>query len=304
MTEVIINDSDLKAVEGQVVFITGGASGIGLATALLCTKLGAKVVVGDRSPLPTDVTQPNLSHVPLDVSSWQSLSAAFKEVVKLHGRIDHVFANAGIGPRTNLLEDNLDENGDLKEPDHATLDINLKSVMNTAALAFHYMKKDSRGGSVVLIGSASSFQRFQAVDYSTAKHGVLGLMRSFTLLLHPKLPIRINALAPCWTATKMIPSDFLQSVGVGFQGPETVARSAALLMADQSRHGQLIYSEEGRYMEIDEGLRAAARSLCQDREPITNAVDKMRMARHTEILSEFGAEISEAVERVAGVASQ
>ena len=129
-------------------------------------------------------------------------------------------------------------------------------------------------------------------------------MRSPTLLLHPKLPIRINALAPCWTATKMIPGDFLQSVGVGFQGPEIVARSAALLMADQSRHGQLIYSEEGRYMEIDEGLRAAARSLCQDREPITNAVDKMRMARHTEILSEFGAEKSEAVERVAGVASQ
>lgn len=129
-------------------------------------------------------------------------------------------------------------------------------------------------------------------------------MRSLTLLLHPKLPIRINALAPCWTATKMIPGDFLQSVGVGFQGPETVARSAVLLMADQSRHGQLIYSEEGRYMEIDEGLRAAARSLCQDREPITNAVDKMRMARHTEILSEFGTEKSEAVERVAGVASQ
>ncbi|KAK7549945.1 putative short-chain dehydrogenase [Phyllosticta citricarpa] len=305
MTEVKINDCDILSIKDDVVFITGGASGIGLDTALLCHQIGAKVVVGDRNPLPADVVQPSLSYVPLDVTSWESLSAAFKEVIKQHGRIDHVFANAGIGPKTNLLRDNVDENGDLKEPDHQVLDINLKSVMNTAALACHYFKKDSRGGSIVLTASGSSFQIFPVVDYTTAKHGVLGLLRSLTPLLHPKLPIRINALAPAWTATKMIPGDFLKSMGVRFQGSEVVARSAVLLMADQSRHGQLIYSEEGRYFEVEEGLRAAARNLCQsDGEPLADTLDRMKRERQTaSILGEFGVEDSEVVENATKASS-
>ncbi|KAK7534703.1 putative oxidoreductase,short chain dehydrogenase [Phyllosticta citribraziliensis] len=287
MTDVKINDSDLGSIRDHVVFITGGASGIGLATALLCIKNGAKVVVGDRNPLPADAVQRNLSYVSLDVTSWESLSAAFKEVLKQHGRVDHVFANAGVGPKTNLLEDNVDENGDLLEPSHHVLDINLKSVMNTTALACHHLKKSPQGGSVVLIGSASSFQVFPAVDYSTSKHGVLGLMRSLTTLLYPKFPIRINALAPSWTSTSIIPGDFMNALGIPFQGPETVARSAVLLMADPSRHGQVIYSEEGQLLEIEEGLRAAARNLVQgDREPIANTVDKMRQAQ--EAASFFG----------------
>lgn len=287
MTEVMINDSDLGSIRDHVIFITGGASGIGLATALLCIKNGAKVVVGDRNPLSTDVVQQNLSYVPLDVSSWESLSAAFKEGLKQHGRIDHVFANAGVGPKTNLLEDNVDENGDLMEPSHHVLDINLKSVMNTTALACHHLKKNPEGGSILLIGSASSFQVFPAVDYATSKHGVLGLMRSLTTLLYPKLPIRINALTPCWTSTKIIPGDFMNALGIPFQGPDVVARSAVLLMADQSRHGQVIYSEEGQFLEVDEGLLAAARSMVQgDREPIAKTVDKMRQAQ--EAASFFG----------------
>jgi hypothetical protein len=54
------------------------------------------------------------------------------------------------------MEEKLDERGDLLEPDHRTLEVNLKSVMNTVALAIHYMRHQETGGSIVLSGSASS----------------------------------------------------------------------------------------------------------------------------------------------------
>lgn len=59
-------------------------------------------------------------------------------------------------PRTTLLEDKVDNNGKLLEPDHRVLDVNLKSVMNTSALALHYMRKQDTPSSIVLTASASS----------------------------------------------------------------------------------------------------------------------------------------------------
>lgn len=156
MTEVQIDDQTLKALAGKVIIITGGSSGIGLATVSLALELGAKVVMGDRNPPPPKVEHENMAFFTLDVTSWDALSGLFEKAVELHGRIDHVFANAGVAPRTTLLEETLDSNGKLLEPDYRVIDINLKSVMNTTALAIHYMKKQESGGSIVLTASASS----------------------------------------------------------------------------------------------------------------------------------------------------
>ena len=149
------------------------------------------------------------------------------------------------------------------EPTHMTLDVNLKGVLNTVALGLHYLRKHEHGGSVVITASASSFQRFRLVDYATAKHGVLGFMRGLTPLL-ALLPqkIRINAICPSWTATGMVPKEFIESVsGLEAQGPEVVARSVAILLADDQRAGQLIYSIEGRFSEVDERLLAVAKEV-------------------------------------------
>lgn len=145
---------------------------------------------------PMPIEHENLAFQKTDVTSWAELSALFKLALMKHKQIDGVFANAGITGRNTYLEERLDESGDLLEPDHLVLEINLKAVVNTTALAIHYMKKQVSGGSVVLTASASSFQRFRLGDYTTAKHGVLGLMRSLEPILHPTLPIRINAIAP------------------------------------------------------------------------------------------------------------
>lgn len=66
--------------------------------------------------------------------------------------------------------------------------------------------------------------------------------------------IRVNAIAPSWTATGMVPKEFVENTGIKFQGPEVPARSAVVLMADKERQGQLIYSVVGRFFEIEDAV--------------------------------------------------
>lgn len=253
MTSFTISDQDFLVLKDKVVIITGGSSGIGLATVRLCLNSGAKVVVGDRNP-PPELERSKVSFFPLDVTSWNEQAAMFKKVEELHGTIDHVLANAGIAPLINLLEDDVDDHGVLMAPNLRVIDVNLIGCIYTTKLGLYYLKKAAKGGSIVLTASASSFQRFSPVDYTTTKHAVLGLMRGLVGHLHPKLPIRLNAVSPSWTDTNLVPRTFFESLGQPAQAPEIVARSIALLMVDTSRHGQLIYSANGRYKEVEESM--------------------------------------------------
>lgn len=103
----------------------------------------------------------------------------FKAAEKEYGKIDHVFANAGISPTITLLEDDVDENGDLLPPKMNTLNVNLTGCLYTVKLGIHYLKKNPNGGSIVITASGSSFARFPATDYSTRP----STMRSFTGIL-------------------------------------------------------------------------------------------------------------------------
>lgn len=68
------------------------------------------------------------------------------------------------------------------------------------------------------------------------------------------VPVRVNAIAPSWTGTSMVPQQLFNSAGVDTQTPDVVARAAAMLMADESRRGHLIHVDHGVYKEIDEAL--------------------------------------------------
>lgn len=83
-------------------------------------------------------------------------------------------------------------------------------------------------------------------------------MRGLAGHLHPKLPIRVNAVAPSWTGTRLVPVDLCKAAGVPVQSPEAAARSVLVLMADASRNQQLIYSTAGIYTEIENDLLKAA----------------------------------------------
>lgn len=119
----------------------------------------------------------------------------------------------------------------------------------------------------MVTASASSFQRFPIPDYTIAKHGVLGLVRTLSSYLHnphadlQQVPFRINAIAPSWTATGLTPKEKVEAAGMRTQPPEVAARSTLYLMADSTRHGQLLYSREGRFVEIEEPMLAHVRTM-------------------------------------------
>ncbi|KAJ4370914.1 hypothetical protein N0V86_008608 [Didymella sp. IMI 355093] len=260
MTDFQITDADLSRskFEGKVAIITGGSSGIGLATVELLGSLGATVISADINAPPK---AGSFVHIETDVSQWTSLTKLFKSTIATHGRIDFVFANAGVGPRANYLALETDAEGELIQPNTATLDVNLNSVINTATLAVHYMKSQKEGGSIVLMGSSTSLHPVRAIDYSTAKAGVLGFGRGLSVLLSAsKVPIRVNSLAPSWTATQVLPDlgDLLKAVNYNAQSTEVVARGAAYLFVDEQRHGEVVFVCEGKYKEIEKAILAPA----------------------------------------------
>lgn len=119
-----------------------------------------------REPAEGTVTSAHFTFHSANVAEWQDLVKVFKAALELHGRVDHVFANAGIGPKTNYVSGiELDDNGDPKEPTSAVLDVNLKGAINTAALGVHYIRQNPSSGSVVINASSSGLQRFRGVDY-------------------------------------------------------------------------------------------------------------------------------------------
>lgn len=90
-----MDDCDFSPLKGAVVVITGGSSGIGLATVKLLLTQGAKVIIGDLQEPPAVICSDRLSFLRTDVTSWTDLKDLFETAVKVFGQVNHVFANAG-----------------------------------------------------------------------------------------------------------------------------------------------------------------------------------------------------------------
>lgn len=95
MAPINIDDYDFSTLKDAVVVITGGSSGIGLATVKFLLTLGAKVVIGDLQEPPSEMPSDRLTFVRTDVTSWTDLKALFETAVNIFGQVNHVFANAG-----------------------------------------------------------------------------------------------------------------------------------------------------------------------------------------------------------------
>lgn len=177
----------------------------------------------------------------------------------------------------DLLLDEFDDDGELKPPNHIVFDINLAAVVDTVKLGIHHIRKNPGGGSIVVTASASSYQRYPCYDYTSAKHGVHGLVRGLFSEIGPDtdIPVRINGIAPSWTNTGIVNEALCAKAGVPSQGPEIAARSALILMADSSRHGEIIHSSQGKYFELESHLLSATHDILQEAptvEPVTRSL--------------------------------
>ncbi|RYP13364.1 hypothetical protein DL765_006905 [Monosporascus sp. GIB2] len=222
MMEVQINEEFIPRLDGKVALITGGASGIGDAAARILLGKGATVhVVCLEESMPSrpdddngaDRTENNsglLHYHACDVRAWADLRGVFAAV----GRVDLVFANAGVTEEADYFADVLDENGLLAEPDwRGIVDTNLFGVLNTVKLAWSAMRAHKVAGSIVITTSSVAYAPEQSLPvYAASKTALLGLIRALrsamattnTEATSESSIITINGVAPAATATGLL----------------------------------------------------------------------------------------------------
>ena len=181
----------MSKLTNKVAVITGGNSGMGLATARLFVKEGAKVIVTarneDRLNDSANLQDEGIRVIKADVQKKEDLKNLFKVVADEYGQVDIVFANAGIG-KIRPLEHVDDEHIDY------IFDTNVKGVINTVQSALPYFNGD--GGKVILNTSVSNVKGMPGLSvYAATKAAVRSLARSFSAELLPK-GIRVNAISP------------------------------------------------------------------------------------------------------------
>ncbi|KAK9897790.1 NAD(P)-binding protein [Cystobasidium minutum MCA 4210] len=207
---------DTDKLKGKVVLVTGAGSGIGYAFCTFAATLGSILVLVDFNEdsiktLKREIDESNVSgeaHITprTSVSDWNGLRSVFEWADQKFGRIDSVIACAGVTEDQNPSYDAevLDKDGKLQAPSLRTLDVNLIGTIYTLKLARYYMRKRKVKGSVVLLGSLSSFFGLPLGPmYTTSKHGVYGLTRSVAYSAAPD-GININMVAPWFVKTPIL----------------------------------------------------------------------------------------------------
>ncbi|OBB71811.1 carveol dehydrogenase [Mycolicibacterium flavescens] len=260
-------------VEGKVAFVTGAARGQGRSHAVRLAAEGADIIAvdvckqissNDDIPwaTPDDLAETadlvkNLNRrivtAEVDVRDYDALKAVVDGGVEQLGRLDVVVANAGIGNGGATLDKTSED--DWRD----MIDVNLSGVWKTVKAAVPHILSGGRGGSIILTSSVGGLKPYPHTGhYIAAKHGVIGLMRTFAVELGQH-SIRVNAVCPTNVNTPLfmnegtmklfrpdlenpgpddlaVAAQFMHVLPVGWVEPEDVSNAVLFLASDESRY--------------------------------------------------------------------
>ncbi|GAA5784587.1 SDR family NAD(P)-dependent oxidoreductase [Chitiniphilus shinanonensis] len=228
-----------KRFENKVVVVTGGSDGIGLATARRFAAEGAHVYVTARRQEPLDAAVKEIGNgvvgVRGDVANLADLDRLYERIRRDHGRVDVVFANAGISE--SLALDAIDE-----AHFDRVFGVNVKGLVFTVQKALPLM---TRGGAVILPGSVAGSKGIPGLSiYSATKAAIRSLARTWTADLKDR-GIRVNVVAPGFILTPGMQRYLQDNAGANaaltqmtplarLGGTEEVAKVVLFLASDES----------------------------------------------------------------------
>jgi len=236
-------------LEGKIALVTGGTTGIGLATAKRFAAEGAHVYITGRRQAELDAAVKavgNATGVQVDSTRLDQLDALYSQIGATHGHLDVLFANAGGGsmvPMGEITEQHYDD----------TFDRNVKGVLFTVQKALPLLAKNA---SVILTGSTAGSSGTAAFSvYSASKAAVRSFARNWILDLKDR-NVRINTLSPGATRTPGL---------VDLAGPDADQQQGLLdYMASQIPLGRVGEAEE---------IAAAALFLASDDASFVNGIE-------------------------------
>lgn len=235
-----MNESKCRRLEGRVAVVTGGASGIGLASVRRLADEGARIVIGDLDPTSGEAAAAEVDgvFVKTDVTNADDVATMFRTAKETYGSIDIAFNNAGISPPDDdsILETGIDAWRRVQE-------VNLTSVYLCCKEVIPYMLEQGKGS---IINTASFVATMAAatsqISYTASKGGVLAMSRELGVQF-ARSGVRVNALSPGPVNTPLLIELFAKD-------PERAAR-------------RLVHIPMGRFGEPSE-LAAAVAFLASD----------------------------------------